>query len=101
LSARVAFGSYTDGRELRWYNRSWIVDRFFAWIKHKHRLLNRWELHPENCLGFVHVFRGNFEMDSTQGASPNRVSSRSLPWFCCAVDMRFARMGFRFELPVS
>jgi hypothetical protein len=24
-------------------------------MKHKRRLLNRWELHPENFLGFVQV----------------------------------------------
>jgi transposase len=44
-----------DGRELRRYKRRWIVERFFAWIKHKRRLLNRWEFHPENFLGFVQV----------------------------------------------
>jgi len=44
-----------DGRALRRYKRRWIVERFFAWMKHKRRLLNRWELHPENFLGFVQV----------------------------------------------
>lgn len=44
-----------DGRELRRYKRRWIVERFFAWMKHKRRLLNRWELHPGNFLGFVQV----------------------------------------------
>ena len=44
-----------DGRELRRYKRRWIVDRFFAWRKYKRRLLNRWEFHPENFLGFVQV----------------------------------------------
>ena len=44
-----------DGRELRRYKRRWIVERFFAWMKHKRRLLNRWELYPENFLGFVQV----------------------------------------------
>lgn len=44
-----------DGRELRRYKRRYIVERFFAWIKHKRRLLNRWELHPENFLGFVQI----------------------------------------------
>ncbi|HLM53184.1 MAG TPA: IS5 family transposase [Pseudoxanthomonas sp.] len=29
-----------DGRELRRYERRWIVERFFAWMKHKRRLLN-------------------------------------------------------------
>jgi len=32
-----------DGRELRRYKRRWIVEWFFAWMKHKRRLLNRWE----------------------------------------------------------
>jgi hypothetical protein len=31
------------------------VERFFAWMKHKRRLLNRWEFHPQNFLGFVQV----------------------------------------------
>ena len=44
-----------DGRQLRRYKRRWIVERFFAWIKHKRRLLNRWEFHPENFLAFVQV----------------------------------------------
>jgi transposase len=44
-----------DGRELRRYKRRWVVERFFAWMKHKRRLLNRWELYPENFLGFVQV----------------------------------------------
>ena len=44
-----------DGRELRRYKRRYIVERFFAWIKHQRRLLNRWEFHPENFLGFVQV----------------------------------------------
>ena len=44
-----------DGRELRRYKRRWIVERFFAWIKYKRRLLSRWELHPENFLGFVQL----------------------------------------------
>jgi transposase len=44
-----------DGRELRRYKRRWIVERFFAWMKYQRRLLNRWELHPENFLGFVQV----------------------------------------------
>lgn len=45
-----------DGREFRRYKRRLIVERFFAWMKHKRRLLNRWKLHPENFLGFVQVF---------------------------------------------
>ena len=44
-----------DGREFRRDKRRWIVERFFAWMKHKRRPLNRGELHPENFLGFVQV----------------------------------------------
>ena len=44
-----------DGRELRRYKRRWIVERFFAWMKNKRRLVNRWELYPENFLGFVQI----------------------------------------------
>lgn len=44
-----------DGRELHRYKRRWIVERFFASMKHKRRLLNRWELYPKNFLGFVQV----------------------------------------------
>ncbi len=40
-----------DGRELRRYKRRWIMERFFAWMKHKHRLLNRWKLYPETFSG--------------------------------------------------
>ena len=31
------------------------MERFFAWIKHEVRLLNRWEFHPENLLCFGQV----------------------------------------------
>jgi transposase len=44
-----------DGRQLLRYKRRWIVERFFAWIKHKRRLLNRWEFYPENFLRFVQI----------------------------------------------
>jgi len=44
-----------DGRELRRYKRRWIVERFFAWIKNKRRLLSRWELYPKNFIGFVQL----------------------------------------------
>ena len=37
------------------YKRRWVVERFFAWMKHKRRLLNRWEFHPCNFLGFVQI----------------------------------------------
>jgi hypothetical protein len=32
-----------DGRRLRRYARRWIVERFFAWLQWKRRLLVRWE----------------------------------------------------------
>lgn len=44
-----------DGRQLRWYERRWIVERFFGWIQWQRRLLVRWEFHPENFLGFVQL----------------------------------------------
>jgi len=31
------------------------VERFFAWVKSKRELLNRWEFYPENFLGFVQL----------------------------------------------
>jgi transposase len=44
-----------DGRRLRRYERRWIVERFFAWLQRKRRLLVRWELHSMNFLGFVQL----------------------------------------------
>jgi transposase len=44
-----------DGRRLRRYERRWIVERFFAWLQWKRRLLVRWELHSLNFLGFVQL----------------------------------------------
>lgn len=44
-----------DGRRLRRYQRRWIVERFFAWIQWKRRLLVRWEYYPVNFLGFVQL----------------------------------------------
>jgi transposase len=31
------------------------VERFFAWMQWKRRLLTRWEFYPENFLGFVQL----------------------------------------------
>jgi transposase len=42
-----------DGRALRRYARRWLVERFFAWIQWKRRLLIRGEYYAENFLGFV------------------------------------------------
>ena len=44
-----------DGRRLRRYERRWIVERFFAWIQWRRRLLVRWEYYPINFLGFVQL----------------------------------------------
>ena len=44
-----------DGRRLRRYERRWIVERFFAWMQWRRRLLVRWEFYPRNFLGFVQL----------------------------------------------
>ena len=44
-----------DGRRLRRYERRWLVERFFAWLQWKRRLLVRWEYYAENFLGFVQL----------------------------------------------
>jgi transposase len=44
-----------DGRRLRRYTRRWIVERYFAWLQWKRRLLVRWEYYPSNFLGFVQL----------------------------------------------
>jgi transposase len=44
-----------DRRRLRRYERRWIVERFFAWIQWRRRLLVRWEFYPRNLLGFVRL----------------------------------------------
>ncbi|WP_420313858.1 IS5 family transposase [Bryobacter aggregatus] len=44
-----------DGRPLRRYRRRWRVERLFAWLHHFRRLVNRWEDHVENFLGFVRL----------------------------------------------
>jgi transposase len=44
-----------DGRGLRRYTRRWIVERFFAWLQWKRRLLVRWEYYASNFLGFVQL----------------------------------------------
>jgi len=46
---------FVDGRKLRRYARRWIVERFFAWMQWKRRLLVRWEFYPANFLGFVQL----------------------------------------------
>lgn len=44
-----------DGRQLRRYERRWLVERFFSWIQWKRRLLVRWEFYAHNFLGFVQL----------------------------------------------
>jgi transposase len=44
-----------DGRRLRRYARRWMVERFFAWIQWRRRILVRWEFYPKNFLGFVQL----------------------------------------------
>jgi transposase len=44
-----------DGRHLRRDQRRWLVERFFAWLQWKRRLLIRWEYYATNCLGFVQL----------------------------------------------
>ena len=48
-----------DGRRLRRYERRWLVERYFAWLQWKRRILIRCEYYSENFLGFVpSVFAG-------------------------------------------
>ena len=44
-----------DGRPLRRYKRRWKVERLFAWLHNFRRVLTRFDYHPENYLGFVHL----------------------------------------------
>ncbi len=44
-----------DGRHLRRYQRRWLVERFFAWLHWKRRLLIRWAYDATNFLGFVQL----------------------------------------------
>ncbi len=37
------------------YQRRWLVERFFAWLRWKRRLLIRWKYYATNFLGFVHL----------------------------------------------
>jgi len=44
-----------DGRALRRYARRWLVERFFAWLQWKRRLLVRWEYYAHHFLGLVQL----------------------------------------------
>ena len=44
-----------DGRRARRYARRWLVERYFAWLQWKRRLVVRWEYYASNFLGFVEL----------------------------------------------
>ena len=44
-----------DGRKLRRYRRRWKAERLFAWLQNFRRLVTRYEFHPENFLGMLHL----------------------------------------------
>ena len=44
-----------DGRPLRRYARRWRVERFFAWMQWKRRLLACWEFYERTSWGFVQL----------------------------------------------
>ena len=44
-----------DGRPLRRYKRRWKIERLMAWFGNFRRLIVRYERHPLNYLGFVHL----------------------------------------------
>lgn len=44
-----------DGRHRRRYQRRWLVERFFAWLQWKRRLLMRWESYATNFVDFVQL----------------------------------------------
>lgn len=46
---------WMDPRHLRRLKRRWIVERFFGWLRNYRRLLCRWEVKPENFMGFIHL----------------------------------------------
>ena len=48
-------GKTQDGHQQRRYARRWMVERCFAWMQWKRRLLVRWEYYAENFLGLVQL----------------------------------------------
>ena len=44
-----------DRRELRRYRRRWKIERLFAWIFNFRRCTTRYEVYPDNFLGFVQL----------------------------------------------
>jgi transposase len=43
------------GRSLRRYARRWLVERYFAWLQPKRRLVVCWEYRASNLLGLVEL----------------------------------------------
>jgi transposase len=52
---RVVNARFSVMCALRRYARRWLVERFFAWLQWKRRLLVRWEYYANNFLGFVQL----------------------------------------------
>lgn len=46
---------FHDGRTLRRKKRRWKVERCFAWLKTYKRIEVRWDVDPNNYLGFVQI----------------------------------------------
>lgn len=46
---------FHDGRRLRRGSRRWKVERTYSWFKYCRRLECRWEVKPENYLGFAQL----------------------------------------------
>lgn len=44
-----------DGRKRRRYKRRWKIEGLFAWLQNFRRIVVRWDYHPENYTGFVHL----------------------------------------------
>jgi transposase len=44
-----------DGRSLRRRRRRWKIERLFAWFHNSRRIVTRWERHPDNFLGMIHL----------------------------------------------
>ena len=44
-----------DGRPLRRRRRRWKIERLFAWFHNSRRIVTRWERHPDNFLGMIHL----------------------------------------------
>jgi transposase len=44
-----------DGRALRRRRRRWKIERLFAWFHNSRRIVTRWERHPDNFLGMIHL----------------------------------------------